>query len=108
MPTYHITFLQTNTYTFANSAGPDETALYVLSYQNLNCLPLYYWSLTETPICNAGYVQPQIWKSPYQILNGEKVKDAIYAIMCAACVEYEKKVKLEENWKVEEQHKRNK
>ena len=42
MPTYHITFLQTNTYTFANSAGPDETARNVLSYRNLNCLPLYY------------------------------------------------------------------
>ena len=60
---------------FANSVDPDETALNEPSHQDLHCLPFCYYLLTETPICNNVCVQIQRWKSPFQKLKGDMVKN---------------------------------
>ena len=41
-------------------------------------LPFCYGFLTETLICNNGCVQIQRWKSPFQKLRDESVKEWIY------------------------------
>ena len=44
-----LSSLENNTDTVANSADPDETARNEPSHQDLHCLPLCYWCLTEPP-----------------------------------------------------------
>ena len=69
-----LSYLQTNTDTFANSEGPDVTAHTEPSHLDLPCLPFYYCFLTKTPIFNNGCVQIQRWNNSFQKPRGERVK----------------------------------
>ena len=71
---------QTDRDTFVNGADPDETARNEPSHQDLHCLQLCYWFLTEIPFRNNECVQIKIWKSPFQKFRREKVKLSVIGI----------------------------
>ena len=68
-----LSSLQINTSTL--QTVPIQMRQLIMSpHQDLHCLPLCYFFLTETHICTNGCVQIQRWKTPFQKLRDERVK----------------------------------
>ena len=78
---FSLTFstLQTNTDIFANSADPDATSRFIRIYIVREFAIVLFF--TQTPNCNNGCVQMQIWKSLFEKLRGERVDMGLYCLL---------------------------